>query len=88
MFGSLLGDPQWTAAERPSLRKYGAGPEQPVRRFADYLQTDRGRRRPGRGLLAGACFQQAFFRHSAAIPVPDATVTALSATLLRALGGG
>ncbi|GAA0324182.1 hypothetical protein [Actinoallomurus spadix] len=37
-------------------------------------------------------FQQAFVRHFAegpdATPVPDATVTALSATLLRALGMG
>ncbi|MFL6054238.1 MAG: hypothetical protein ACJ72W_15155 [Actinoallomurus sp.] len=66
MFGSLLGDPQSTAAERPSLRKYGAGPEQPVRRFADYLRTERDLGRiaadadpdAAAALLAGACFHQ------------------------------
>lgn len=99
MFGSLLGDPQLMAAERESLRKYGAGPEQPVGRFAGYLRAERDLGRIAAdvdpdataALLAGACFQQAFFRYfaegSAATPVPDATVTALSATLLRALAG-
>jgi AcrR family transcriptional regulator len=97
MFGSILGDPRLMAAQRESLRKYGAGPEHPVRRFADHLRAERDLGRiaadadpdAAAALLAGACFQQAFFRYFAegpgAGPVPDATVDALSATLLRAL---
>jgi AcrR family transcriptional regulator len=98
MFGSVLGDPQLMAVQRESLRQYGAGPEQPLRRFADYLRAERDLGRiaaeadpeAAAALLTGACFQQAFLRYfsegSAAGPIPDATVTALTATLLRALG--
>ncbi|GAA4611256.1 TetR/AcrR family transcriptional regulator [Actinoallomurus liliacearum] len=100
MLGSLLGDPRLMAAQRESLRRYGAGPEHLVRRLADHLRAERDLGRiaadanldAAAALLAGACFQQAFFRYFAegpdAKPVPDATVTALSGTLLRALGAG
>ncbi|WP_433184974.1 TetR/AcrR family transcriptional regulator [Actinoallomurus sp. CA-150999] len=98
MLGSLMAEPQLMAAQRESLRKYGAGPEHAVRRFADYLRAERdlGRIAPdtdpdaAAALLVGACFQQAFLRYFAegpsAKPLPDETVSALSATLVRALG--
>ncbi|MCO6005808.1 TetR/AcrR family transcriptional regulator [Actinoallomurus purpureus] len=98
MLGSLLAEPQLMAAQREAMRKYGAGPEHVVRRFADYLRAERDLGRiaadadpdAAGALLAGACFQQAFLKYfaegPAAKPVPDETVTALSATLIRALG--
>ncbi|MCO5967204.1 TetR/AcrR family transcriptional regulator [Actinoallomurus soli] len=100
MLGSLLGDPRLMAAQRESLRQYGAGPEHLVRRFAAYLRAERDLGRIPAGadtdaaaaLLTGACFQQAFLQYFTegpdARPVPDATVNALSTTLLRSLGAG
>ncbi|MFD0532634.1 TetR/AcrR family transcriptional regulator C-terminal domain-containing protein [Actinomadura luteofluorescens] len=60
-------------ASRESLRKYGAGPQEPVRALARYLDAERdlGRvaasadTRAAAALLMGACFQQGFLLYFA-----------------------
>jgi AcrR family transcriptional regulator len=97
MLGSLLSEPQLMAAHRESISRYDAGPRHAVDRVAGYFRAERERGRiaadtdpdAAAALLAGACFQQAFLRYFAqgvdASPAPDALVTALTRTLMRAL---
>jgi AcrR family transcriptional regulator len=97
MLGSLLSEPQLMAAHRESIGRYDAGPQHAVDRVAGYFRAERKRGRIAAGtdpdaaaaLLAGACFQQAFLRYFAhgmdAPPAPDALITGLTQTLMRAL---
>jgi AcrR family transcriptional regulator len=97
MLGSLLSEPQLMAAHHTAISRYGAGPHHAVDRIADYFREEQ---RLGRiaadadpdaaaALLAGGCFQQAFFRYfaegAAAAPAPDTLATALTRTLMRVL---
>jgi hypothetical protein len=60
-------------ATRESLRKYGAGPQEPVRALARYLDAERDLGRVAASadtaavaaLLMGACFQQGFLLYFA-----------------------
>jgi AcrR family transcriptional regulator len=97
MLGSLLSEPRLMTAHRESIGRYGAGPQHAVDRVAGYFRAERESGRIAAGadpdaaaaLLAGACFQQAFLRYFAhgvdAPPAPDALVTDLTRTLMRAL---
>jgi AcrR family transcriptional regulator len=97
MMGSLLSEPALMAAHQASIGRYGGGPRHAVDRIAAYFHAERDLGRvPAEtdpdavaALLAGACFQQAFFAYFAggpdAAPVPDDVATALTRTLLAAL---
>jgi AcrR family transcriptional regulator len=73
MMVSMAAQPRLLQATRESLRKYGAGPQEPVRALARYLDAERdlGRVAPAAdtgavaALLMGACFQQGFLRYFA-----------------------
>jgi AcrR family transcriptional regulator len=97
MLGSLLSEPALMAAHHTSISRYGAGPRHAVDRIADYFRAEQKAGRVAADadpeaaatLLAGACFQQAFFRYFAegagAAPAPDELVAALARTLTRAV---
>jgi len=97
MLGSLLSEPALMAAHHTSISRYGAGPRDAVDRIADYFRAEQKAGRVAAGadpeaaaaLLAGACFQQAFFRYFAegagAAPAPDELVATLARTLTRAV---
>jgi AcrR family transcriptional regulator len=73
MMVSMAAQPRLLRATRESLRRYGAGPQEPVRALARYLDAERdlGRVAPAAdtgavaALLMGACFQQGFLRYFA-----------------------
>ena len=73
MMASLASQPRLMEATRESLRKYGAGPQEPVRALARFLDAERDLGRVAAGadtdavaaLLMGACFQQGFLRYFA-----------------------
>jgi hypothetical protein len=58
-------------ATRDSLRRYGAGPQEPVRALTRYLDAERDLGRVAAGadtgavaaLVMGACFQQGFLHY-------------------------
>jgi AcrR family transcriptional regulator len=97
MMGPLLSEPRLMAAHHERISGYGAGPRKAVDRIAAYFRAelDLGRLAAGTdpdsaaALVAGVCFQQAFFGYfaegAAAPPVPDETVTALARTLIQGL---
>ncbi|GAB2860637.1 TetR/AcrR family transcriptional regulator [Actinoallomurus bryophytorum] len=97
MMGPLLSEPRLMAAHHERINEYGAGPRKAVDRTAAYFRAelDLGRLPAGTdpdaaaALVAGVCFQQAFFGYFAegaeARPVPDETVTALARTLTQGL---
>jgi AcrR family transcriptional regulator len=97
MLGSLLSEPLLMAAHHTSISRYGAGPHHAVDRVADYFRAEQKLGRIAADadpeaaavLLAGGCFQQAFFRYFAegaeATPVPDELAAALTRTLMRAM---
>jgi AcrR family transcriptional regulator len=97
MLGSLLSEPQLMAAHHASISRYGAGPHHAVDRIAGYFRAEQKLGRvaadadpeAAAALLAGGCFQQAFFRYfaegAAAAPAPDELVAALTRTLMRAV---
>jgi hypothetical protein len=89
----MAAQPVLMAATRESLRKYDAGPREPVRALARYLDAERDLGRVAAGadtgsiaaLLMGACFQQAFLYYFTAEPDdPDQPVSA-AAALVRPL---
>lgn len=100
MLGSLLSEPQLMAAHHSSISRYGAGPHHAVDRIADYFRAEQKLGRiaadadpeAAAALLAGGCFQQAFFRYFAegatAEPAPEELVAALTRTLMRAVAPG
>lgn len=71
MMASMAAQPRLMAASRESLRKYGAGPHEPVAALTRYLDAERdlGRvaadadTRAVAALLMGACFHQGFLRY-------------------------
>ncbi|MGC4955330.1 TetR/AcrR family transcriptional regulator [Actinomadura citrea] len=73
MMVSMAAQPRLLHATRESLRRYGAGPHEPVRALARYLDAERdlGRVAPSAdtqaaaALLMGACFQQGFLLYFA-----------------------
>ncbi|WP_165978390.1 TetR/AcrR family transcriptional regulator [Actinomadura darangshiensis] len=73
MMASMVSQPRLMEATRDSLRKYGAGPHEPVRALTRYLDAERGLGRVAAGadtgavaaLLMGACFQQGFLHYFA-----------------------
>ncbi|TDC90624.1 TetR/AcrR family transcriptional regulator [Actinomadura sp. 7K507] len=73
MMASLASQPRLMEATRESLRKYDAGPHEPVRALARYLDAERDLGRVAdradtgavAALLMGACFQQGFLRYFA-----------------------
>lgn len=73
MMASMAAQPRLLNATRESLRKYGAGPQEPVRALARYLDAERDLGRVAAGadtaavaaLLMGACFQQGFLLYFA-----------------------
>jgi AcrR family transcriptional regulator len=97
MLASLLSEPQLMAAHHSAISRYGAGPRHAVDRIAAYFRAERELGRLAAGtdpdaaaaLLAGVCFQQAFFGYfaegAAAPAVPDETVTTLARTLTQGL---
>ncbi|TDD89560.1 TetR/AcrR family transcriptional regulator [Actinomadura rubrisoli] len=85
MMASMAAQPRLMEATRESLRKYGAGPREPVRALAAYLDAERGLGRVAAGadtdavaaLLMGACFQQGFLHYFAeGLDGPDLPVSA------------
>jgi AcrR family transcriptional regulator len=97
MLGSLLSEPRLMATHHANISRYGAGPQRAVERIAAYFRAERELGRlaadtdpeAAAALLAGVCFQQAFFAYfaggTAAEPVPDETVTVLARTLTRGI---
>ncbi|MFB9839252.1 TetR/AcrR family transcriptional regulator [Actinoallomurus acaciae] len=97
MLSSVVSEPGLMAAHHASIGRYGGGPWHAVERIAVYLRAEQELGRvPDHAdpdavaaLLAGACFQQAFFAYFAeglnAPRVPDETATALARTLTAAL---
>jgi AcrR family transcriptional regulator len=73
MMASVAAQPALLRATREALRKYGAGPQEPVQALARYLEAERGLGRVAAGadaqavaaLLMGACFQQGFLHYFA-----------------------
>ncbi|WP_433478416.1 TetR/AcrR family transcriptional regulator [Spirillospora sp. CA-142024] len=73
MMASMVAQPRLMVATRESLRKYGAGPQEPVRALTRYLDAERGLGRVTAdadtaavaALLMGACFQQGFLHYFA-----------------------
>jgi AcrR family transcriptional regulator len=90
MMASMIAQPGLMAATRDGLRRYDAGPHQPVRAVAEYLSAERELGRVAAGadtdavaaLLLGACFQQGFLAHLG--DEPEATEAA-AAALVRPL---
>ncbi|MDL4820012.1 TetR/AcrR family transcriptional regulator [Actinomadura opuntiae] len=97
MMASMAAQPVLMAATRESLRQYGAGPREPVRALARYLDAERDLGRVAAGadtaaiaaLLMGACFQQAFLHYFSAPPdapdLPESAAADLVRPLLPAL---
>lgn len=97
MLSSVVSEPGLMAAHHASISRYGGGPWHAVERVAAYFRAEQELGRvpehadPGAvaALLAGACFQQAFFAYFAEGPdaarVPDEMATALTRTLTAAL---
>ncbi|MFD0687013.1 TetR/AcrR family transcriptional regulator [Actinomadura fibrosa] len=73
MMASMVAQPRLMAVTRESLRRYGAGPQEPVRALAAYLEAERDLDRVAAdadvasvaALLMGACFQQGFLHYFA-----------------------
>lgn len=71
MMASMAAQPRLMAASREALRKYDAGPHEPVTALTRYPDAERGLGRVAAGaatravaaLLMGACFQQGFLRY-------------------------
>ncbi|MFC4051457.1 TetR/AcrR family transcriptional regulator [Actinomadura syzygii] len=71
MMASMAAQPRLMAASREALRKYDAGPHEPVAALTRYLDAERGLGRIAAAadtravaaLLMGACFQQGFLRY-------------------------
>lgn len=71
MMASMVAQRRLMEATRDSLRKYGAGPQEPVHALTRYLDAERdlGRvaedadTRAVAALLMGACFQQGFLHY-------------------------
>ncbi|MBW8480979.1 TetR/AcrR family transcriptional regulator [Actinomadura parmotrematis] len=94
MMASMASQPALMAATRDGMRSYGAGPHEPVRRLAAYLEAERDLGRVAAGadpaaaaaLLLGACFQQGFLAYVAEDPpASEEAAAALVAPLLPAL---
>ncbi|MFI0484562.1 TetR/AcrR family transcriptional regulator [Actinomadura sp. 9N215] len=82
MMASMAAQPRLMAASREALRKYDAGPHEPVAALTRYLDAERDLGRVAAdadtgavaALLMGACFQQGFLRYytvGADGPAPD-----------------
>ncbi|QKG26605.1 TetR/AcrR family transcriptional regulator [Actinomadura verrucosospora] len=97
MMASMVAQPALMAASREALRRYDAGPQEPVRALARYLDAERDLGRVAAGadtaaaaaLLMGGCFQQGFLHYFAAAPdapdLPESAAAGLVRPLLPAL---
>ncbi|TDB96005.1 TetR/AcrR family transcriptional regulator [Actinomadura sp. 7K534] len=100
MMVSMVAQPRLMETMRDSLRKYGAGPREPVLALARYLDAERELGRVAAGadtgavaaLLMGACFQQGFLRYFAEGPAgsdpPESAARDLVRPVLAELAPG